>query len=293
MKPPLKRRDYKHMRRPVFFAAIALFVGAAAHAHPSVSVVFDSRGNVYYSDLKQVWRVAPDGAKAVVVPGVHTHELYMDAQDNLYGEHLWYEGDATKKWGHYFWRRTSDGRIDRVVAAHETFKNEVDPSLVRDRAGNHYWADRAHKAIMKNRTVLARGDLRDIRWMTVTPEGTVYFVDTLDLMRVTPDGRLSVVARALSTESILDPAPVHHQIMGLWTDRAGNVYAADYKDNVVKRIALNGTVSVVARGSALWKVTGGGIAPNGEMWVLEWMVYDARVRRLRSAAAEPPLSKRR
>src|SRR5437870_4911472 len=267
-----------HMRR-LLLAASFLLVVASARAHPAVSVVFDSHGNVYFSDLKQVWRVVPGGAQAVVVPNVHTHELYMDAQDNLYGEHLWYEGDATKRWMHYFWRRSPDGRISRVVEEHQTFKGEVDPSMVRDRAGNQYWADRAHNAIMKNTTVLARGNFRDIRFMTAKPVGVVYFIDTFDLMRVTPDGRLSTVARGLSSEDLI-ASRAHNQIMGLWTDRAGNVYLADIKDKVVKRVTPAGPVSIVTRSKLTWDLSGGGFAPNGELWVLEFRLYEARVRRI-------------
>jgi hypothetical protein len=265
-----------HMRT----ALLLLFVAASAVAHPSVSVVFDSKGNAYFSDLKHIYRVTPGGVQTVVVANVHSHELYIDAQDNLYGEHLWYEGDATKKWGHYFWRRSPGGKVDHVVPAHEPFKNERDPSFVRDRAGNQYWADRAKNAIMKNDAVLARGKFKDIRWMTVTPDGTVYFVDALDLMRVTPGGQLSVAARKLSSEDWIKLTPVHHQVMGLWTDRAGNVYAADSKNNVVKRVTPRGEVSVVARGAATWTVNGGGFAPNGVMWVLESRGYSARVRKV-------------
>ena len=223
------------MRRFVLAAALVL-LAAAAHAHPSVSVVIDSKGNIYYSDLKQVWRVAPGGAPSVVVPRVHTHELYLDAQDNLYGENLRY---AAPRWLHYFWRRTPEGRVETIVAEHETFKNEDDPSLVRDSAGNHYWAQRPSGPIMKNRDVLARGEFRDIRFMTVTGGGTVYFVDTFDLIRVTPDGRIATVARGLSTDDLI-PSRAHNQIMGLWTDRAGNVYLADLKHNAVKRVAPGG-----------------------------------------------------
>jgi len=80
---------------------MALFA-VVAGAHPSVSIVIDSGGNVYYSDLEQVWRVAPDGSKTVAVPHVHTHELFLDPQDNLYGEHLWYEGGRHEKVGSLF-----------------------------------------------------------------------------------------------------------------------------------------------------------------------------------------------
>ncbi len=54
-------------------------------AHPGVGIVKDSKGNIYYTDLKQVWKITK-GNKTVVVPDVHTHELYVDQNDNLYGE---------------------------------------------------------------------------------------------------------------------------------------------------------------------------------------------------------------
>jgi hypothetical protein len=266
------------MRR---LAIAALFLATLrANAHPAVSVVFDSKGNLYYSDLEQVWRMAPNGALDIVVPNVHTHELLIDAADNLYGENLWYDNP---RWMHEFWRRSPDGRVERVVPAHETFKDEYDPSLVRDRAGNHYWAKKPSGPIMKNRGVLARGPFRDVRFMTVTPDGTVYFIDTFDLVRVTPDGGVTTLARNLTTEDLI-PSRAHNQLLGLWTDRAGNVYVADYKDNVVKRIAPNGAVSVAARAQWPWSVSGGAFAPNGDLWLLEFRMYDARVRRVTTAA---------
>jgi hypothetical protein len=75
--------------------AVVTFSISAAYAHPGIGIVVDSRGNVFYTDLQQVWRLAPDGKLEVAVPGVHAHELCLDASDNLYGEHLWYEGDRT------------------------------------------------------------------------------------------------------------------------------------------------------------------------------------------------------
>ncbi len=59
-------------------------------AHPGVGIVKDSKGNIYYTDLKQVWKIA-NGKKTVVVPNVHTHELYFDKNDNFYGEGGYYD----------------------------------------------------------------------------------------------------------------------------------------------------------------------------------------------------------
>lgn len=58
-----------------------------ALGHPSVSLVADSKGNLYYSDLEQVWMITPEGRKVVAVANVHTHELSVDEHDQLYGEH--------------------------------------------------------------------------------------------------------------------------------------------------------------------------------------------------------------
>ena len=80
-----------------------LLVSLIVKAHPGIGIVKDSKGNIYYTDLKQVWKISLDGSKKVVVNDVHTHELYIDPQDNLFGEHLWYNGEAANTWGHYVW----------------------------------------------------------------------------------------------------------------------------------------------------------------------------------------------
>src|SRR6267142_1160655 len=121
-----------------------------AHSHPGVGIVEDRGGNVFYTDLKQVWKISPDGRKSVAVPSVHTHELCLDADDSLYGEHLWYEGDATKKWGHRVWRLSKEGLLSDVIPAREGFLNDY--SFVRDRAGNMYWADVNASKVIKRRS---------------------------------------------------------------------------------------------------------------------------------------------
>ena len=62
-------------------------------AHPGIGIVKDRQGNIYYTDLEQVWKLDKSGNKKIVVHNVHTNELYMDGEDNLYGEHSWYNGE--------------------------------------------------------------------------------------------------------------------------------------------------------------------------------------------------------
>jgi hypothetical protein len=264
-----------------------LLLASTAHAHPSVSVVIDARGNVYYSDLHLVLRVAPDGTKSVVVPGVHTHELYLDAQGNLFGEHLWYEGERTDKWGHYVWTRDAAGRVSRVIPRTEGFLTNY--SFVRDAAGNMYWAQRDKGEIRKRAPngaiTRVAGELKEMRWMHATPAGTLYVIDGSDLVRV-KGGRATRLARNVVKTSLLAPfIGLNHAVMGVWTDRAENVYYADYAHSEVKRVTQAGQVSTVVKSKGTWSPTGGAFAANGDLWVLETSVTNqVRVRRVPARA---------
>jgi len=123
--------------------------------------------------------------------------------------------------------------------------------------------------------VLTRGTFRDIRWMTVTPDGIVYLIDGVDLMRLSPSGELKTVVRGLSTSSS------RHAVMGLWT-RGNDVYAAEFAGGRVKRIEPRGCVTIVAESRFPWSVTGGAFDDAGHLWVLEWTITNqARVRRVK------------
>lgn len=254
---------------------LALAVTAAVSAHPAVSVVVDRQGTAYYSDLKQVWRVAPDGSKAVAVANVHTHELYLDAEGNLFGEHVWYEGERTDKWRHYVWRRSPNGRVVKIIPDREGFLQNY--SFVRDGAGSMYLADRDRHRVERispggAKTVIATG-LRDVRWMTATRDGTVHLIDGGDLVTIKPGGRAARVARDLATGTLSRfPVGARHALMGLWTDVAGNVYVAVHSEGKVRRIAPDGKVTVVLESPAGWSPTGGAFAPDGRLLLLEWGV---------------------
>src|SRR5438874_11963464 len=95
--------------------------------------------------------------------------------------------------------------------------------------------------------IFARGKFRDIRWMTATPNGTVYLIDAVDLVQVTPNGAIRTVARNLSASRLIRPdIGDHHLLMGLWTDPRGNVCVADYAHGEVKQVDVRGRVSVIA-----------------------------------------------
>jgi hypothetical protein len=267
---------------------LALGIGATvpAHGHPGVGIVRDSRGNIFYTDLVHVWRLSPDGTKSIAVTNVHTHELCLDAADNLYGEHLWYEGGATKKWGHYVWRRSPDGRLENVIPPTEGFLTNY--SFVRDAAGNMYWADReadGGPAIRKRspegalNTVVQSASFRDIRFMTCSPSGTLYLIDRSDLIRIGPDGQRRTVAERLSGDRF--KLNQRHKVQGLCADDTGNVWVAVSERREVKKLTPAGTVKVVARSPAPFRPNGVLATPDGHLWILEDSLPNrARVRHI-------------
>lgn len=255
-------------------------IATVARAHPSAGIVRDRAGNVYYSHLEGVWQPSPDGRKRVVVSGVHTHELWLDAAGNLYGEHLWYEGEKIDKWGHYVWKRAPDGRVSRVYPAREGFRSEW--SFVRDGAENGYWAveedgDRV-EVRRKGRdgriATVARGRFGDLHWMAADADGTLFFTALADRMhglyRVSPGGQVVRLARDLAKrgplDRLIDP---RHDTFGIWPDRRGGAYVTILDERQVVHVGADGKVKVVLRSPPRWGPTGGLLAPDGSLWVLE------------------------
>src|SRR4051812_7745815 len=279
-----------------------LLFSAPAFAHPSVSVVIDTKGNVFYSDLEQVWRIDAQGNKSVAVPEVHTHELWLDSSDALYGEHLWYTGpqDGSGKWFHRIWKRTAYGRITDALPTTEGFRTNF--SFVRDAFGNGYMAGESTVSAPKyvriidpagHSRILAGGatgqqdgkstaaGFENIRWMCVGHDGNLYLVDNGNVRRVTRDGMVTTLARDIGEHSRLNvTVERRHDVMGLTTDAAGNVYVAVYGTRHIKKIGADGKVTVFDRSTIPWSPTGIGISGHNA-FVLEYAEpLSVRVRRV-------------
>ncbi|MCK6616904.1 MAG: hypothetical protein L6Q51_04595 [Cyclobacteriaceae bacterium] len=271
------------------FLISLLLISGSAWAHPGVGIVMDSKGNVFYTDLKHVWKIDIQGKKSVVIKNVHTHELYMDESDNLYGEHLWYNGERLDTWGHYVWKYSADGRFEKIIPDTEGFLTNY--SFVRDHHGNMYWANRDKDCqhIVKHdrngiTTFFDKACFENIRWMTASPTGNVYLVDKYDLKMINRWGQVTTLTKQLPerrfTQALVnDP----HLVMGLSTDRIDNVYVAIYGAGKVKKVTPGGKVFTVAETEMLWSPTGVLSAPNGDLWILECSPANAvRVERITS-----------
>lgn len=262
------------------------FIAIAAQAHPGIGIVKDKKGNIFYTDLKQVWKITPDGKRSIVVRNVHTHELYMDGEDNLFGEHLWYNGEAKDTWGHYVWSLKPDGSVVKIIEPKEGFLENY--SFVRDDAGNMYWVERWKVSRIKKKspdgsvTTFAEGRWGDVNWLYASASGNVYFTNSYNLYKADTAGNVILLANDLDrTTAAQAHTPDNHNLYGIWTDTAENVYVAILGGQAIKKITPEGEVSVVYHSIMPWTPAGGVFDNDGNMWVLEnSATNDVRVRKI-------------
>jgi hypothetical protein len=128
---------------------------------------------------------------------------------------------------------------------------------------------------------------RNIIGMAAGPGGDLYVVDETAVRRITPAGIVTTVARNLTAPDPQAREPFSFgNLFGLAVTPSRTVYAADFRNRRVLRIAPSGAVSVVLRADPPWTPTGVAVAPNGDIYVMEvgfrppstWM--KPRVRRL-------------
>jgi streptogramin lyase len=255
-----------------------LLAASPALAHPGWGIVVDADGAVYYTDLKQVLRIGPEGGTTVVVPNVHTHELYLDAAGTLHGEHLWYES-ATETWGHYDWELSKKGLVRGP--AQKGFRSEG--SFVKDAAGNSYWLDgsRIKKKSLTGESIdipLPRPDDAKGGVVAAAPDGTLYVTSMGGVLRVSADGKVTKVVDKIDEHAwTLVTSQKWHYLMGLAPDDKGNVYVANYGARKVKKVSPDGKVEVVLDASFPWAPAGIAVSPRG-IYVLEYSDTGGSVR---------------
>ena len=265
------------MRRFILSICLLLFGALTLQAHPGIGIVQDTQGNIFYTDLVHVWKICPDGERSIAVRDVHTHELYLDADGNLYGEHEWYEGEATDKWGNYVWCLTTDGKFQKVIPDVEGFLNNT--TLVRDPDGNSYWSNKVEEGyiLMKESPdgvsdYHSRHIFQDIRWKYFSKDdGNLYIVDHLSIKRVDSLGKVEVIAEDLKEgRSLFSRVQDRHYVFGLWTDPSKDLYVALYGAKKVKKISPDGQISTVFESEGRWSPCGGLTAKDGTMWIMEF-----------------------
>lgn len=264
------------MRILLFF--LFLFLGLySSSAHPGIGIVMDSNGTVFYTDLVQVWKITPDGRRSIAVRDVHTHELYIDKDDNLYGEHEWYEGEATDIWRNSVWCLSSTGEFQEVIPPTEGLLNNT--WLIRDNFGNSFYSKRiGDEDFLMKETVngehlkFTNHAFTDIRWKYYSAsDHHLYVVDQLSIKKVSSDGQVQTVVESLKEggapfEGVAD----RHYVFGIWTDTSQNVYASVYGATKVKRITPDGRITTVYTSPEGWSPCGGLTTSDGIHWIMEF-----------------------
>ena len=251
-----------------------LVSGLNMTAHPGIGIVKDSKGNIYYTDLKQVWKISLDGTRNKVMNDVHTHELYIDQQDNLYGEHLWYNGERADTWGHYAWCLKNNGDFIKVVGPKEGFLTNY--SFVRDSSGNMYWVERfttsriMKKSVNGEITKMLEGKFGFIGWLFSTQDGILYFTESNKLRRLLRNGNLETIAENIGSRSTdFTVMGRNYNSYGIWTDNGDNIYLAIPDAKKVIRVGVNGKPETIMVSNTTWTVCSGIFDNNGNMWLLE------------------------
>lgn len=245
-------------------------------SHPAIGIVAGPEGSLYYSDAVHVWRVLPNGEKSIAVPNVHTHRLAIDAQGNLFGEHL-----SANPWTHYLWRLTPSGTLTRILAPRPGFLDDYDDlSLARDAPGRQYFTaqsagefriSRRNQSITETLAVLPA---RDYGWMSVLSDGTVFLAEQGRMWEIRPN----TSPRAISLSSSRD----RYALMAAFADTQGNVFFAGFADRKTLKRNRAGEISVIDHSPAPWRPVSGWVAADGHIWLLEANdANEQRVRRLR------------
>jgi len=271
----------------VFFCCL-IFSSIVVEAHPGIGIVMDSKGNVFYTDLNHVWKISTKGELSIAVRNVHTHELYMDEEDNLYGEHEWYEGEVTDKWGNYVWRLCNDGVFEKTIQDVEGFLDNN--TLVRDLENSTYWVEKTDDHEMLKKQTLSGQNcfvtdhyFEDIRWMYFSKhDNNLYVVDHLTIKKVTPHGDVTVITDSLKDAKFsFSGVADRHYIFGIWSDEKKNLYVAVYGAGHVKKISPDGKMTTIFESNTFWSPNGGLKAPDGTHWIMEFSKRNrTRVRKI-------------
>ena len=266
-----------------FFFLLAI----VGYAHPGIGIVSDSQGNIFYTDLNHVWKITPEGDNSIYVPKVHTHELFINKEDELMGENAWYEGEVIDKWGFSVWKKRVGKDLEFMIDTTVGFLFEHPFSFVRDGEGSMYWREKNEdEYLFKTQTkekeikLLATGKFENIRWMYWL-NGHLHFVDMDDLYRLI-DGKFELLANDLRSSALPFSTFVRdmHSIMGAWDDKEGNIYVSVFSGKMVKKITPDGEVTEFFKSKGNWSPSGGLFDREGNLWLLEYSSNnEARVRK--------------
>jgi sugar lactone lactonase YvrE len=265
-----------------------LLLVVRAQAHPSWGIAVDPQGQVYFSDLKTIWKIDSRGRLAVFRAGGdrHTHDLNVDEAGNLYGADNSYE-PATKRFTSALWKMTPGGDFSYLLTP--TDNPPEGASIWRDRDGNTYHVTDfpEHELLVLKRSpggdltalvgsssavgIYRQGVPYSIGGMAFGSDGALYFTHGANVSKVTMSGALTPLIRNLlveKDEGKPKDAGSPTQLFGIIVDAQGNALVADYGNRRVLKITPGGQATTLLRAEEPWFPTGVA-ARGGDVYILE------------------------
>lgn len=264
------------MRLPLtWLGLLALLLPASGLAHPSRGIVVAPDGRIYFSDLERIWAIARSGRLTLVHQhrGVHTHALAMSRNGDLFGENSEYD-PAGRRYTETIWRITRDGRYSVVYGPITPLPRGA--GLLRDAGGCTYHSDQgAQRRPLVHRKCPGRpverlvgsaaddrafrpALINDIAGTALAADGTFYFRQGSAVRKISPGGRVSVVADGLAAGNY-----------GIALDPRGHVHVAEPSARRIVTVSPDGRKRISASAVAPWSPTGVAVH-GGKLLVLEW-----------------------
>ena len=265
------------VRIAVLMVSFVLVLTDRAVAHPAWALAIDTqRKIVYFSDLERVWKIDGDGKRTIFLADVHTHDLYLDGEGNLYGEnHLLVPG--TNTWRMPFWKATPGGKVS-VLAERKAAKH-----FSRwDEAGNRYCflnergAATITRSTPEGETVVfaggafgyADGKGKEARFRLFGSsvwgkDKCLYFTSGGLVRKLALDGSVTTVVgpeQGFHHSVKRDGSPIASDLLGIDIDAEGALVFADLRQRKVFRCSTDGDLTTLVASGSNW-------LPSGVKWV--------------------------
>lgn len=280
--------------------AICSLLLVKTQAHPAWGIVVDRQGQVFFSDLVNVWKIDTQGKLSLFRAGRdHTHDLNIDEAGNIYGAENSYD-PATQRFFSAIWKMTPAGSSSYLLSSTEN--PPPGTSIWKDAQSNEYRVDDHPKGelLVLKRTrsgsvsvLVGRSDaLRNYRQgapysvggIAFGADGALYFTHGSNVSKLTPSGALTALTRKVAVEKPSGNTAEETGLFGIAVDAQGNAFVADYNNRRILKIASGGALSTVLSAEPPWSPTG--VAwRDGNLYVLEFgytppSTYTPRVRKL-------------
>ena len=267
-----------------------------AAADPGWGLWVSKSGDIYFTDLMHhrgcVWKLSADGKRTRVIRNKHTHSIYLDPRENLYGtNNIYLEGKDYNE--NELWKIDPSGGKSIVIPSTDGTHQFTGGAFAVDREGNVYYPDserprQLDQYLVKrqpdgSQSILAGGArghkdgkgeaarFRHIGTMTSGPDGALYVSDADRIRKVTLDGTVTTVARGLLARKRDDPPHKNFGDTGLYgiaVHKDGTVYVAYHGNRRVLKVSPQGEAREIYHAKSPWSPTG--VALSGDdLYILE------------------------